>query len=295
MHRYHFISSYCKLFKMMLNLELIILLLIATANGISYTYNNQQSWPGICVNGHTGRQSPIAIRAQNAWVDPHLNSVRFNSGWTHSAKGALVNTGHGVKFHPSEDSPRAAISTHLGTYDFQQVHMHWGGSDGQGSEHTVDGLPYSLEIHFVHTKHGLTDTSAPDYNVVLAVFANADATMDVTGVWARLNASAVLHYPSSIDVVDFTYYDLVPDHRDYYYYQGSLTTPPCHETVQWFVMKEPIKVPAEYLARLRQVESGYKNELLTFNFRNVQNLNQRIVYTNRKGHNCIKRKIYLCH
>lgn len=282
-------------FKMFSSLILLQLLLIAAANSLSYTYSRQQNWPGICVSGHTGRQSPIAIRAEYAWVDPELVKLSFNSAWTTAANGKLSNTGHGVQFLPTIGSPQATVRTHLGDYDFHQVHMHWGSSNDQGSEHTVDGLPYSLEIHFVLTKRGSVDKNARDHHAVVAVFADVDANMDIRGAWAQLNASTVPEFPSSSDVVDFTYSHLLPKTRDYYYYQGSLTTPPCNETVQWFVIKEPIPVPADYLTQLRQVQSAHGNEPLTFNFRNVQDLNQRIVYTNRKGHHCIKRKIYICH
>jgi carbonic anhydrase len=36
--------------------------------------------------------------------------------------------------------------------------------------------------------------------------------------------------------------DLLPRQRGYYRYEGSLTTPPCSETVEWLVIGEPIEV-----------------------------------------------------
>jgi carbonic anhydrase len=35
---------------------------------------------------------------------------------------------------------------------------------------------------------------------------------------------------------------LLPKERDYYRFNGSLTTPPCSEGVRWFVMKKPATV-----------------------------------------------------
>ena len=40
--------------------------------------------------------------------------------------------------------------------------------------------------------------------------------------------------------------DLVPELKDlssFYSYKGSLTTPPCYQSVRWIVLKEPIKFP----------------------------------------------------
>ena len=67
--------------------------------------------------------------------------------------------------------------------------------------------------------------------------------------------------------------------RTYFSYIGSLTTPGCDEVVQWFVLKDSINVPTAYLNYLRQVQSSNANETLTFNFRDVQALGQRSVYT----------------
>ena len=36
------------------------------------------------------------------------------------------------------------------TYYFYQLHFHWGNTSDRGSEHTFDGNPFPLEMHFVH-------------------------------------------------------------------------------------------------------------------------------------------------
>ena len=37
-----------------------------------------------------------------------------------------------------------------GEFEFAQFHMHWGGNSDRGSEHTIDGKAYSMELHLVH-------------------------------------------------------------------------------------------------------------------------------------------------
>ena len=41
------------------------------------------------------------------------------------------------------------------TYDFFQVIFHWGPSNEEGSEHTIDYVRYPMELQIVHTKRGI--------------------------------------------------------------------------------------------------------------------------------------------
>lgn len=43
---------------------------------------------------------------------------------------------------------------------------------------------------------------------------------------------------------------LLPPGRAYWTYPGSLTTPPCTESVTWILFKEPVQVSAEQVSRL---------------------------------------------
>ena len=85
-------------------------------------------------------------------------------------------------------------------------------------------------------------------------------------------------HEDSNPVSDLVYTDLLPQNRDYFQYEGSLTIPLCNETVQWFVLKNTIKIPKAFLSMLRRLESDENGTLLTFNFRDQQRLNRRNVY-----------------
>jgi carbonic anhydrase len=46
---------------------------------------------------------------------------------------------------------------------------------------------------------------------------------------------------------------LLPRNRDYYRYNGSLTTPPCTEGVRWLVFKHAAEVSKKQIAAFRHV------------------------------------------
>ena len=103
-----------------------------------------------------------------------------------------------------------------------------------------------------------------------------------------LDAIHMYHNPEQTDSNDFddeltVYYtefdinDLLPENREFYGYEGSLTTPPCLETVRWHVMKETGSISAEQMRKFREV-SEEDMEPQAPNFRPVQALNGRQIY-----------------
>ncbi len=45
-------------------------------------------------------------------------------------------------------------------FAFDQLHFHWGSGDDQGSEHSVDGVFFPLEMHMVHVNSSFEDFDA---------------------------------------------------------------------------------------------------------------------------------------
>lgn len=256
------------------------LLVLGVSNAFAsdeFSYDAQNTWPGFCNNNNTGRQSPINIVDADVAVNADLIALEL-TGYENAIGGTFGNTGHNQQFDPSGGETTRTLRNHFGTYDFLQVHMHWGGMNGVGSEHRVGGSQFDLELHFVHQKQGENvDQSAGDNLSVLGVFANA-VSDDVSGVWERLPVQ--LGVDASANVSGILLTNLLPPEgdRNYYQYSGSLTTPNCDEIVQWFVFRTPIAVPQVYLDALRVV-NGTTDVPLDMNFREVQDLNGRMIYT----------------
>jgi carbonic anhydrase len=63
--------------------------------------------------------------------------------------------------------------------------------------------------------------------------------------------------------------DFLPGNLDYCHYKGSLTTPPCAETVAWLLLIEPIEAAEADIARFAK--------LYETNARPVQKYNRRFI------------------
>ena len=251
--------------------------LVASAAN-EYNYDDQAAWRNLpnSVCGVCNRQSPVNIEPSAAQPSSILQNLIFTN-WDGRVDGTFNNTGHNVQFNPSGVKSTSTVNQ-KGTYVLQQLHFHWGQGQRDGSEHRMQGSQYDAEIHFVHLKQGTASNSTDvDTLTVLAVFGVANNAAPITGIWNQLQVPTA--YGSSNTVSGIRYSDLLPSNRDYYYYEGSLTTPPCSEKVQWFVLKQPIQIPAAYISKLRTVQEDNHGTLLTHNVRDEQLLNGRIVMT----------------
>jgi carbonic anhydrase len=63
---------------------------------------------------------------------------------------------------------------------------------------------------------------------------------------------------------------ILPANRDYYRFNGSLTTPPCTEGVWWLVMKAPVTISKDQIRKFVQVMKHPNN-------RPIQATNERAI------------------
>jgi carbonic anhydrase len=115
-----------------------------------------------------------------------------------------------------------------------------------------------MEVHLVHR-----DTEGK-LAVVGVLLNKGQEFAALQGVWKNAPKSEGEKTVAGV-AVDAS--ALLPAHREYYSYSGSLTTPPCSEGVSWFVMAEPLEVSAEQIEAFRAIVSP--------NARPVQPLNGR--------------------
>jgi len=176
-----------------------------------------------------------------------------------------------------------------GDYQILQLHFHWGANDNQGSEHTVDGKMYPLELHVVHVKvNELDPLNTPKGLSVTGFFFEVDGDNTNTALAPLTNALAQIETADAqvdFSAVGFSLVDLLKPVAPidgtartsrYSTYEGSLTTPPCAESVEWINFLTPLKISRAQLQAFRMLDDDNMKDIVD-NFRPPQPLNGRTV------------------
>ncbi|XP_006016191.1 carbonic anhydrase 4 [Alligator sinensis] len=242
-----------------------------------------------------GSQSPINIVTRKVMTDWNLQPFTFEGYDTkQSAKWVIENDGHSVKVTLEESAKIGAGSLTM-KYKATQFHFHWGShgnwGSSPGSEHSIDGERYAMELHIVHRREDVSsDAEAVKHEDGLAVL----------GFFIKVGRENTNYKPlidqlHKIDVKGkkgemepLLLKSLIPHEKNltrYYRYAGSLTTPGCNEAVVWTVFEEPIELSQEQVEAFPNTIHFSANPLLrlTDNFRPVQPLGNRTVYKSNAG------------
>ncbi|XP_055890705.1 carbonic anhydrase-like isoform X2 [Biomphalaria glabrata] len=236
--------------------------------------NGPQTWGHHYPEANGPRQSPIDIDPSSAKFDVILanNPLVINYQTEHNLN--VENNGHSYKADIKEESTISGGPLGSSKYKLVQFHFHWGRDDKCGSEHTLKGKMYPGELHLVHYnaekyKSFTEAVTQPDGLAVIGVFLKV-GTIDHEGFKVLSdNASKVKCKAFKTETgLDLNPNNLLPENvTNYWTYEGSLTTPPCCESVQWIVLKDPISVSPEQIRALRNLccdENGSKRIIENF-------------------------------
>ena len=202
----------------------------------------------VCSIGN--HQSPVDLAADNK--EERVNRLSFEY---FTDDPVFFNSGHGVQVNTSLDY-EGQLKIGKEAYPLIQFHFH------EPSEHVVNGESFPAELHFVHVKEngkiavlGVLIRVGEENTTFQTILDNMPPTPEEENADTGINI-----HPLSL---------LPYNKKDYYSLAGSLTTPPCSEGVDWYVMKEPSEISE---SQLEQLKSFY-----TENARHVQDLNNRRV------------------
>jgi carbonic anhydrase len=198
--------------------------------------------------------SPCAVGMQQSPIDLSgamtANVEAPQTHWITARGGTVLNNGHTIEV---DLAGAGGITLGGKTYELRQFHFH------HPSEHTIDGKRFPLELHMVHAAEDR------ELAVIGVLFAEGATNPALDPVWATApgkEGKAAVAFDINPDA-------LIPPDAAAYRYEGSLTTPPCSETVHWTVMAMPLTASTSQIAAF--------SSLFPWNARPVQPLNRRYV------------------
>ncbi len=202
--------------------------------------------PDFCLCKEGKKQSPINIQNAQSEKLPPLNFVGYEKkAWK------ITNNGHTIQIDP--DSGNTLV---VGDKRFKLLQFHFHAP----SENQLEGRTFSMEAHLVHRD------DEGSLGVIGVFIDKGEKHPLIEDLWVKLPETTGENQASS-DPIDIL--KLFPRNKGYFYFTGSLTTPPCSEEVSWYMMREPITLSEEQINAFTKL---YKN-----NARAVQPLNGRII------------------
>lgn len=205
--------------------------------------NGPEHWgDAFPVCGKGKKQSPLNI------IGPFEKSKETLSVDYKEGPLKMLNNGHTIQVNIE---PGSTLTIGKESFDLLQFHFH------RPSEEQVDGKNASMVAHFVHkSKEGKL--------AVIGVLLNEGKdSAAIKTLWANLPPKEGEEFlPAK---VTFNPASMLPKEMGFYNYEGSLTTPPCTEGVQFYILKTPVDISKQQLAKFP----------FKLNARPVQSLNGR--------------------
>jgi carbonic anhydrase len=148
----------------------------------------------------------------------------------------IIDNGHSIQVNYA---PGSFVTIEGKRYELVQFHFHKPG------EEKINGKGHDMDAHLVH--------KGPDGKLmVIAVLIDAGKeNKAIKTLWDNLPKEKGKE--QVLDAVKINAVDLLPNEKGYYTFAGSLTTPPCSEQVTWYVLKSPVQISADQIARFGRI------------------------------------------
>jgi len=203
-------------------------------------------------------QSPVDIISTGLLTHTsHKTDLKFTG-----SINAVDNLGHTIQV----DFAKGSITLFNGkAYELKQLHFH------TPSEHLIDGMTFPMEMHIVSKLNDSVKTGAT-YTVLGILF-----KMGRENKFLKEFLSSVPHEEGkdtlnqeNVKLADF--FSEIPkaEKPAYYTYQGSLTTPPYTESVNWIVAKRIFEASEEQIATIEKIEGNNARHVHALNSRKIE-------------------------
>ncbi|KAM7176324.1 carbonic anhydrase-related protein isoform 3-T4 [Macrochelys suwanniensis] len=176
-------------------------------------------------------------------------------------------------------------------FELHDVQFHWGRENQRGSEHTVNFKAFPMELHLIHwnsTLYSSIDEAVGKKHGIAIIALFVQIGKEHLGLKAVTEILQDIQYKGKSKTIPcFNPNSLLPDPllRDYWVYEGSLTIPPCSESVTWILFRYPLTVSQLQIEEFRRLRTHVKGAellegcdgILGDNFRPTQPLSDRVI------------------
>ncbi|RRO12371.1 carbonic anhydrase family protein [Flavobacteriaceae bacterium 14752] len=196
---------------------------------------------------HGTLQSPINILTNQSQSGKHHIELNFDG-----KINKVENLGHTVQL---DFKPGTNVKYEDNIYEFVQLHFH------TPSEHLIDGITYPMEMHIVNKlKSSKNSTDSTQKYLVIGVLFKMGKPNKFVEEFINLipehNHEEIEISEDLVHLEDMFNQSVMPEESNFYHYDGSLTTPPYTESVDWFVLKQILTASPKEIQKINSIEGN---------------------------------------
>ncbi|XP_049773087.1 carbonic anhydrase 6-like [Schistocerca cancellata] len=265
-----------------------------SCSSFGFGEEQEKEWGRCSSSCNDNKQSPIDVESKNAITEDlsHVNGPFYQD--------------RSIPFHFNLSNDNYTVTVQLldadylyleggplySRYFLHNLQFCWGSDDSKGSDHSFNGVKYPLEAQWAlfseeYTNYEQASKYPGGVLRISQLYPLQDEDNPSLAPIVRALPEVVKPGQTTEPDEELTYDEIFSGYPvdDYYYYNGSFTTPPCTETVMWFVYAPLNGVSESQLEVFRTLQST--NGPLVNNFRTTQPLNGRKVIRSNKSSTCL--------
>lgn len=240
------------------------------------------------------KSSPIDLLPAITAFDPALENTEFKFLYNESSHLIVQNIGSCVIVKYADDgSENLSLSFLSGEqYHLEYITFHWGTEPMNGSEHTVGGVGYGGEIHFVHRnlKYPSMEAALKQQNGVVAIgmFLNETHDDNMTLMPLTNVLGNIIYNGTETVITSLSASQLISieKNKEFWIYEGSETIEPFREAIKWIICRSAVPISSGQLDKFRQIRKSRAEdeveEAMT-PIRSTQPANSRLIHSSFKS------------